>query len=479
VFPVPEHLALGVAAFAVTLGLRAFTVNRLVKRKLRLSLLLLIGYLAISAFLFERPDLSPHTAEQLRSFARLALAAALINALVFALINPLREDRIPEGFPTILQDFIVIALVLGVAMVLSAELVTTSAVSAVVLGFALQDTLGNAFAGLAIQSERPFHVGQWITVGDFEGRITEVTWRATKLRTKSGNLVVLPNNFVAKEPVVNYSEPVGPTRLIVEVGAAYEAPPNAVKAALAEAVQHSPLVLTSPAPEIELLAFADSAITYRVQFWITDFEDDDRARDQLRTSIYYALQRHGIEIPWPISVEYSRPWPQPDVDGRTRKIAGVLSHTDLLAPLSTDLREEIAAGCRLVTFGSGEAIVRQGQPGQSMFVVVSGAVRVVLEPAREEVARIDAGGYFGEMSLLTGEPRSATVLADGDTTVIELSAELFRRLGTTHPAAIEQVAVQTVTRRAELERVRTAATGVATVETTTLLARMKKFLRLA
>jgi CRP-like cAMP-binding protein len=114
-----------------------------------------------------------------------------------------------------------------------------------------------------------------------------------------------------------------------------------------------------------------------------------------------------------------------------------------------------------------------------MFVVVSGAVRVVLEPAREEVARIDAGGYFGEMSLLTGEPRSATVLADGDTTVIELSAELFRRLGTTHPAAIEQVAVQTVTRRAELERVRTAATGVATVETTTLLARMKKFLRLA
>ena len=95
----------------------------------------------------------------------------------------------PERFPIILQDTIVIALILLASTFLSSQLVTTSAVSAVVIGFALQDTLGNAFAGLAIQSERPFHVGQWVKVGDHEGRVAEVTWRATKLRTKAGNFV--------------------------------------------------------------------------------------------------------------------------------------------------------------------------------------------------------------------------------------------------------------------------------------------------
>ena len=80
------------------------------------------------------------------------------------------------------------------------------------LGFALQDTLGNAFAGLAIQSEKPFHVGQWVKVADYEGRVAEVTWRATKLRTKAGNFVILPNNVVSKEAIVNYSEPAAPVR---------------------------------------------------------------------------------------------------------------------------------------------------------------------------------------------------------------------------------------------------------------------------
>ena len=109
------------------------------------------------------------------------------------------------------------------------QLLTTSAVGAVVVGFALQDTLGNAFAGLAIQSERPFKVGHWIKVGDFEGRVAEITWRATKLRTKAGNFVIVPNNIVAKEAITNYSEPAAPTRLDLEVGVSYSSSPHAVK----------------------------------------------------------------------------------------------------------------------------------------------------------------------------------------------------------------------------------------------------------
>ena len=466
-------------AFAATLGIMSLTVNRLIRRKLRLSLLLLVAYVAVNVVMgLYGSRISAVTQTQLAAFARLALVAALINAAVFLLVNPVRADRVPERFPVILQDAIVIGLILLASTFLSQQLVTTSAVSAVVLGFALQDTLGNAFAGLAIQSEKPFQVGHWIRVGEHEGRVADVTWRATKLRTKAGNLVILPNNVVSKEPIVNYSEPTAPFRLEVEVGASYLVPPNKVKAALMEALRRSSRVMPTPTPEVLLVAFADSAITYRVRFWIEDYGADELSRDEVRTAIYYSFQRHDIEIPWPIQIEYSKEWKEPDVNDKVAEEERLLADVDLFATLAPELRHQIAISAPMAVYGSGETVVRQGEPGQSMFVVLSGSVSVILEPSRQEVARIQRGGYFGEMSLLTGEPRSATVLAVGDVVVVEIAADLFRRIAAVHPEAIEKIGMAAVVRRAGLEQMRTAAAGAATVESTTLIARMKKFLRL-
>jgi small-conductance mechanosensitive channel len=455
----------------------SLTVNRLIRRKLRLSLVLFVGYVAVDVAMALYP-MAAGTQVQLAAFARLALVAALINAAVFLLVNPLRADRVPERFPIILQDAIVIALILLASTFLSQQLVTTSAVSAVVLGFALQDTLGNAFAGLAIQSEKPFHVGQWIRVGDHEGRVAEVTWRATKMRTKAGNFVILPNNVVAKEPIVNYSEPAAPFRLEVEVGASYLVPPNKVKAALMEAARRSSRVMASPPPEVLLVAFDASAITYRVRFWIDDYGADEVSRDEVRTAIYYSFQRHDIEIPWPIQIQYEKEWAETDANVKVAEEERLLGEVDLFATLPPELRHQVALSAPMAVYGSGEPIVRQGDDGQSMFVVLSGSVSVVLEPSRDEVARIQRGGYFGEMSLLTGEPRSATVLAVGDVVVVEIGADLFRRLAAVHPEAIEKVGMAAMVRRAGLEEMRTATAGAAAVETTTLMARMKKFLRL-
>jgi CRP-like cAMP-binding protein len=357
--------------------------------------------------------------------------------------------------------------------------VTTSAISAVVIGFALQDTLGNAFAGLAIQSEKPFYVGQWIKVGDqYEGRVAEVTWRATRLRTKGGNFVILPNNILSKEAIVNYSEPTPAMRLEVEVGASYLVPPNKVKAAMIEALRHCSRVLPAPAPEALLGAFDASAITYRARFWIEDFAGDEAARDEVRTAIYYSFQRHDIEIPWPIQIQYERDWDQTDVAARVAEQERLLERVDIFAGLPPEMRHQIAVSAPMVTYGSGETIVRQGDEGQSMFVVLSGAANVVLEPGRRHVARIERGGYFGEMSLLTGDPRTATVLADGDSVVVEIGADLFRRLGAQHPEAMEKMATAAVLRRTDLDQIKTAASATMTVEATTLVARMKKFLRL-
>src|SRR3954471_24416294 len=249
----PGHLITGVAAFAATLLIISTTTNRLVQRKLKISVFLFAAYALFNLALPLRPDLFAGATDDLRGLERLIFAAAAINLLVHVLLNPYRADRVPDAFPSILQDAIVIGVLLLIAtFVFHDKLLTTSAVGAVVVGFALQDTLGNAFAGLAIQSEKPFRVGHWIRVGEFEGRVAEVTWRATKLRTKSGNFVVLPNNLVSKEAITNYSEPATPTRIDVEVGASYEAAPAQVKAAITEALGNSPRALNAPTPDIML-----------------------------------------------------------------------------------------------------------------------------------------------------------------------------------------------------------------------------------
>jgi small-conductance mechanosensitive channel len=479
-FPHAWHLIVGVAALTATIAVSSLTVNRLIQRKLRLSVALLGAYVVLHVALALQPSLTVAVDEEFSSLERLALAAGLINLFVIAFLNPLREDRVPDRYPAILQEFIVIGLLLLVAtFVFHDRLLTTSAVSAVVIGFALQDTLGNAFAGLAIQSEKPFHVGHWIRVGDFEGRVAEVTWRATKLRTKAGNFVVVPNNIVSKEAITNYSEPAAPTRVEVEVGASYLAAPNTVKAAIREAIANSPRALKTPAPDVILGAFDSSAITYRARFWIEDYERDEAARDQVRTAIYYAFARHGIEIPWPIQVQYEREWSEPaaaeEVETRDRLLAGI----DLFAALDERQRRAIASATRSRTFGDGEAIVRQGDAGHSMFVVGSGRVAVVLEPDAREVATIERGGYFGEMSLLTGEPRTATVLARGDALVLEIDAHVFRSLGEVSPQAVERVAVAAATRRIELDQLRGGERPAVADAPANLLERMRRFLRLS
>jgi small-conductance mechanosensitive channel/CRP-like cAMP-binding protein len=476
----PGHLIAGAAALVVALAVSSFTPNRLVRRKLRLSLFLLglyvLGHI-VAAF---RPDLWPAADSQFYSFERLALAAALINLFVVTLLNPVREDRVPDSFPSIVQDAVVIGLLLLMAtFALGTELIATSAVSAVVLGFALQDTLGNAIAGLAIQSEKPFKIGHWVKVGDFEGRVTEVTWRATKIRTKTGNFIIVPNSIVGKDPIINYSEPVAPTRIQVEVGVHYDTPPTKVKTVLIEALRQCPLVLDAPAPQIELANFAPSSIDYAVRFWIEDFARDEVARDQVRTAIYYAFRRHDIEIPYPIQTEISIEPAVRDERIRVAEREQMIGGVDLFASLAEDQRRTVAAGTIMRTFGDAEKIVREGDPGHSMYIVCDGYVDVVIAAQREPIARIGRGGYFGEMSLLTGDPRSASVIARGDVTVLEIDAEVFRQLGEVSPHAVEQVAIAAATRRTELDDVRASTQAAAVIEAPkNLIARMRRFLRL-
>jgi CRP-like cAMP-binding protein len=387
-------------------------------------------------------------------------------------------DRPSDRFPAIVQDFTVLVLFVAVGTVLLREqLLTTSAVGAVVVGFALQDTLGNLFAGLAIQIEKPFRVGQWVQFGDREGQVTEITWRATKLRTKSGQFLIVPNSVVSKEPVLNHSEPIIPTRIEVEIGASYNVPPNEVKRAMHEAMANSPLVMKAPEPQVIIKGFGGSAIDYVAQFWIEDYGVDRTARDQVRTNLWYTFRRRNIEIPYPIQVQYERDEEPIRTERDVAAAADHLASVSLFKTLSAEARHALANAADHHLFAAGESIVRQDAEGDSMFVLMKGHARVVIEPSGQEVAVIPAGGFFGEMSMLTGDKRSATVIAADDVAVLEITSKDFRELALANPELVDHVSTIISTRRTGLEDAKAAvAAAVVPAAKQNFLARMRKFL---
>ena len=284
---------------------------------------------------------------------------------------------------------------------------------------------------------------------------------------------------MASQAITNYSEPAAPTRLQLEVGAAYGVPPNDVRAALMSAVADSSQVLEVPAPNALLVDFGASAVTYRVSFWINDFDRDEQAKDSVRTRIYYEFRRRGIEIPWPVQVQYDRTEPPADPPGRRAEFAEAISRVPVLSRLSADAHRALASSARELLFAGGEVIVRESGPGDSMFIVLSGSVAVTVGADRRQVAVTDAGGYFGEMSLLTGEPRRATVLARGDVTVLEITTGTFRAFLQTHPEVLDELVLAAGARRRELDGVRALADGSQAVAASSLRSRMRDFFGLA
>jgi small-conductance mechanosensitive channel/CRP-like cAMP-binding protein len=467
------------ALLAVALAIHSLARNRAARGKLRFAMVLAASALAIAAAR-SHPRGAVAIPDDLH-LSELLLALGIITTIVAALLNPVRSDRSSARFPNIVQDAAIVLVFFIVATLAyrDSSLITASAVSAIVVGFALQDTLGNAFAGLAIQIEKPFRVGHWIKVGDHEGRVEEVTWRATKLRTRGGTFIILPNSIISKDPITNYSEPIVPVRLSVDVGATYLKTPGDVKAAMLAALAQTTHALRTPEPKVYLIDFGGSAIVYRVCFWIASYDDEEVALDQARSAIYYSFARHGIEIPYPIQIEYSRD--EVSTALPADRIAAAVDRVELFSALDDAERRALTAVARERLFGPGEIVVRQGDAGQSLFIVQTGQVRVTLEQGQKEVARIDPGGVFGEMSLLTGDPRTATVAAVGDSVLLEIDAESFRRVVLENPAAVEAISLLVVARRAGLDRARAMADeeqAALRVQSHTLLGRIRQFLRL-
>jgi small-conductance mechanosensitive channel/CRP-like cAMP-binding protein len=474
------HFVVGVALLVVSLAGWVAIADHAMRRRFRQTVVILAAFVAVH-YAILHSTVVQHSSHFWRVLQGewLLLGLAVINLLIALIFNPWVGQRARDRAPSIVQDaLVVVGIGIFAVVLIGNDMLGWSVGALAVVGFALQDQLGNLFAGLAIQVEKPFRVGHWITIASFEGRVVEVTWRATKIKTKSGNLVIIPNSTMAKEAINNYSEPEAPTRLTCDIGASYLVPPNETKDAIMAALRQVPRILPSPAASAVLKEFGEAARMYRAYYWVADFADASPISDQVRRAIYYEFNRRGIEIPWPIQVQYERVEPPVDTPERRESFASTIAAVPVLAPLSSDVHRALAAAAAERLFGAEEEIVYEGEPGASMFIIRRGRVAITIGKDEREVAVIDAGGYFGEMSLLTGEPRSATVTARGDCTVLEISANAFRDYVRDHPEVIEPLAAAAETRRRELDKSRQAVSST-THEHLSLKQRMRQFFGLS
>ena len=405
------------------------------------------------------PDVRLRVLETLLWLAGIVVAVSLVTHTALV-----RKDGGPAGtrYPKLLLDILRLVLVLvGACFVVAGVwekdlggLLTAVGVSSIVLGLALQNTLDNVMAGIAVLFERPFEVGDWITVGALTGEVVEMNWRSVRVRTRDRDLFVVPNSVVGKEILVNLSRP---TRAHAEnhtLSFSYDDPPNKVKRVLAEVALATRGVLASPPPEVHTIRYGDWSIEYRVRFFIDDYDRLLDVNDEFTTRIWYAAKRHGLTIPFPTQIEYGmEPPPPPSRRGDPGARAGV----PVFVPFAPDELEQLATQCERQEFARGERIVRQGEPGDSMYVVLQGTAIVTVADeahAEREVARLARGEFFGEMALLTGEARTANVTAVDDLAVLVIARGALHGMLERRPALAQEMAEIVAARRQGLQAVR-------------------------
>jgi small-conductance mechanosensitive channel/CRP-like cAMP-binding protein len=357
--------------------------------------------------------------------AVVALSWTIIGAaslVIFDLIGrQLGVAKILRDLAVTVASLVTLVALLSRSGVNLLSIITTSAVLTAVVGLAAQDTLGNLFSGIALQLESSISIGDWIRLDERPiGRVLEIRWRSTIMRTKNDDLVIIPNGLFAKGVITIFSKDGLQNRRWVYFNVHLRHPPNQVQQIVREALAGTPNVSTATLPDCITWRYHESWLEYAVRYRLIDYLPDDPTDSEVRKRIWYALHRHNIEIPYPgynvFTTELTAERAHEKAERERARRLELVARVGILAPLADAERAHVADELRHVVHGDGEVILRAGQPGDSLYIIWSGAVSVRLDvdELEKEVATLGAGEFFGEMSLLTGEPRRATVVAKGD-----------------------------------------------------------------
>jgi small-conductance mechanosensitive channel/CRP-like cAMP-binding protein len=467
------ELQMGTGAFgvalAIVLGLAALAALPRGRRRLaRFPFVLLAVHAAARGLL---PLLSGVTfASKIAQFvAVFALLASIARSAFLLITGSGLARRYFRPWPKILRDVVQVLIYFGVAMVSlravgvePGSLLTTSALLTAVLGLSMQETLGNLFAGLALQGQQSVNVGNWVRFADGPeglGEVIEINWRSTHFLTNNQVKIVVPNGVMARAILKNYSLPTRVVRIDVEVLAPYDVTSERVRAVILGALQGCPGTLDEPETTVLVQNFDDSGVKYSVRYFIDDYGRREPIESEVRQRIHYAFRRAGIDFPFPhrhliapgleVSVaqaQVAKPRNAPDPR---------LAHFEAFAGLDQKAGLEISNGSRVLFYSPGEAIVRQGEEGTLLYAIERGEVEIQVaakgsDPVR--VGKLGPGAIFGEAALLTGEARTATIVALTECELLAVSRKAFQSVVHANPQLSEKFTNLLATRMDELSQ---------------------------
>jgi small-conductance mechanosensitive channel/CRP-like cAMP-binding protein len=409
----------------------------------------------------------------LRGTALFMLAVAIINVVsVFVFAVVLRPAHLEP--PHIARDLLLGLAYIAIAITLLSHsgvdlrgIVATSAVITAVIGFSLQDTLGNVMGGMALQMERTIRPGDWIRIDDLEGRVKAIRWRQTSVETRNWDTIVIPNSQLMKTRVALIGcRSASPTqhRQWVYFAVDLKQPPTRVIEIVETALRAEPIPCVAATPEINCLItdYKNGDGIYAVRYWLTDLSQPDPTDSLIRARIYSALQRADIPLSIPtqsIRITDEKGSFERERSQEMQRRIDALSKVELFDPLTAEEKRELATGMIDAPFVKGEALTRQGAEAHWLYIIRHGEanVRLTVDGVNQDVTSLGANDYFGEMGLMTGEPRTATVIAKTDVKAYRLGKDIFQSVLQRRPELVEALSTTLARRRIELESIREEA----------------------
>lgn len=364
----------------------------------------------------------------------LAAAWLLARSLYWLILNPMIRSRTGSDAPTILANFINAAILIGVIPLIIkfvferpiAGLIASSGLVTLIIGLAIRDMIADFFSGLAMNIERPYSIGDWVELEPgLVGRVTELNWRSTRLVTQSARTVVVPNNNLAGRQFINYSLPQRRYRESIELALNYTTDPERAENILTAAVMATAGLAENAPHNVRIKHFDARGVTYDIRFWIDDLADKVTLRHRVACNVLRHLHQAGIPIPYAqqeIVVTRERQRRQE----RRLDVRRLLSRIDLLRHMTSAELDQLAAQAKPRDYAKDSVIFECGDVGESLYLLVEGVAEARVGAANggpQTVAHIEPGQAFGEMSLLTGEPRLATVRAITDVHALEIRRE--------------------------------------------------------
>ncbi|MDE3197988.1 MAG: mechanosensitive ion channel [Acidobacteriota bacterium] len=450
----PAHYWFAAAIFIASLGLWRATKDRS-RLRMALGFLSLWAVTGISVLL--PASWRPADAVVVQTAAAfIELAAVQIG---FVLVFDLLLARV--SIPKFVSELLVVAAYIAIVFNLLYQdgvnvtgIFATSAVAAAVIGFALQDMLSNIAGGIALEMEGEVTSGEFIQCGEWMGATRHVRLRHTVIRSPEGETVILPNSYLTRTPVRVHGKP---WRRHIRFYMPYSTDPHDLMAAVEFALRASPItgVASDPAPLCVVQEMQPGQICYAAVVWLTDPMIEYAVTSDVRMRVYYALKRAGLPVTEITTVV--------DVQSPAEALVKALDPVDALrrTPILRLLDDpdlfQLASHLQSLSFAAGEYIIRQGEPGASMYFIVEGKVQISLRSSdgvERHVSSMDAGDFFGEASLLTGEARSASAIAVTKVQCYMLDKSGLQGFIKRLPELAEDMSVVMAHRQMELDTVR-------------------------